>query len=64
MESTCNRLTPQAWHYIWSNGYKHIRDPAAGYSVFTFLAQQQQQDRSARQVMEKMRSVIHNPMEH
>ena len=62
MESTCKRLTPQAWHYLWSNGYKHVPDSAVGYSVLTFLAQPQQQDRSATQVMEKLRSVIHDPM--
>ena len=62
MESTCNRLTPQAWHYLWSNSYKHIRDPAAGYYAANFFAQQRQQDRLARQVMEKPRSVINNPM--
>ena len=26
MESTCTRLAPQAWHYLWSNGYKHVKD--------------------------------------
>ena len=62
MESTCTRVTPQAWHYLWSNGYKHSRDPATGYSALNFLAQQQQHDRSARQVTEELRSVIHDPM--
>ena len=62
MESTCTGLTPQAWHYLWSNGYKHIRDPAAGYFAFNFLAQQQQQDSSARHVTERLCYVTHDPM--
>ena len=62
MESTGTRLTPQAWHCLWSNGYKHVRDPAAGCSALNFLAQQQHQDRLARQFMEKPRSVIHDSM--
>ena len=40
MESTRTRLTPQAWHYLWSNGYKTTRDPAVGYPMLTFLAPQ------------------------
>ena len=46
MESTRTRLTPRAWHYLWPNGCKTFRDPAVGYSILTFLAEQQQQDRS------------------
>ena len=61
MESTRLRLCPQAWHYLWANGYPSIPDPASAYSLLAHMAESQQRDRSCAMVLDKLKTLMHEP---
>ena len=63
MESTRLRLCPQVWHYLWTNGYPSIRDPAPAYSLLVHMAESQQRDRSCAMVLDKLKTLVHEPFD-
>ena len=63
MESTRLRLCPQAWHYLRTNGYPSIRDPAPAYSLLVHMAESQQRDRSCAMVLDKLKTLMNEPFD-
>ena len=60
MVSSTHHLSEEAWRYLKEHGYTPSSARAA-YQILTALAERSDTDRSGQQVLDKLKTTLHNP---